>query len=100
MALQSQEFKMAERESNMGESFTKRIRSRSNKLLKSNPTIVEEENDFPFESIDFIRVGAAHTEAKPHDESDHVDLFARLVHHTMRIFQPYDPLSKIEIENK
>jgi hypothetical protein len=80
--------------------FAKRIRKRSTSSTSSEVRIVEEENDFPFASLDFIRVGSAHNVSKPENDAVNANLLERIANHVMGIFQPESLPVKIEIEKK
>ncbi len=80
--------------------FTTRVRQRQTVSKANEVKIVEAENDFPFASVDFIRVGSAHNVSKPENDSDNASLLERIANHVQSIFQPQNFPVKIEVENK
>ena len=71
----------------MSTSFTDRVKSRASQPAQS-VTVVEEENDFPFESIDFIRIGSAHTLCDLSQDDENADLLLRVSSHIMSRYEP------------
>ncbi len=79
------------------ESFTSSVRH-SEAVAKSSPRIIEGENDFPFDRINFVRIGSAHTSCKPEHRKRNADLFARLVTYVAARYEPDQSPATIEIE--
>lgn len=79
--------------------FTDRIKPRN--AQSSEPVkIVEEENDFPFAYIDYLRIGAAHAVCEPSQDAEHIDLLLRISTHTMRRYEPDLLPAKVSVEYK
>lgn len=80
-------------------SFTDRVKSRTSQSTQS-VTVVEAENDFPFESIDFVRIGSAHTVCEPSQDDENADLLLRASTHIMSRYEPDLLPAKVVIELK
>jgi hypothetical protein len=81
----------------MSTSFTDRVKSRTSQPTQS-VTIVEAENDFAFESIDFVRIGSAHTVCDPSQDDENANLLLRVS--IMRRYEPDLLPAKVVIEHK
>ena len=68
--------------------FCSRIKRTDSKSDGSSAKIVNVENDFPFEHVDFIRIGSAHAVCSPDHDAENADLLLRLASCVMARFQP------------
>lgn len=66
----------------------------------SNVKIVDAENDFPFERIEFIRIGSAHTVSSGERAAENADLLQRLAEFVMAQFQPEALPATVEVLEK
>lgn len=79
-------------------SFSNRVRSNNTHV---GVIIVEEENNFPFVSIDFVRIGSAHQAiTDPSQEQGNIELLEKLINHVMARFEPEHSPSPIVVEHK
>ncbi len=62
--------------------------------------IIEEENNYPFAHIDFVRVGSAHAVCEPHQDAENIDLLRRLSAHILHRYQPELLPAKVSLEYK
>jgi hypothetical protein len=83
-----------------GRSFASRVRRSETNGRSSPPRIVEEENDFPFDRIDFVRIGSAHNACKSEHQERNSDLLQRIVTYVMSRYEPDRLPSTIEIEQR
>lgn len=70
--------------------FTDRIKPRHSQATESAQSVkvVEAENDFPFASIDHLRVGSAHAACEPNHDAENIDLMLRISTHIMSRYEP------------
>jgi hypothetical protein len=59
-------------------SFLSRVQTRNPKPIDVQPRVIESENDFPFTSFDFLRVGSGHTVCEPQHDDENRELMRRL----------------------
>lgn len=62
--------------------------------------IIEEENNYPFAHIDFVRVGSAHAVCEPHQDAENIDLLRRVSTHILHRYQPELLPAKVSLEYK
>lgn len=62
--------------------------------------IIEEENNYPFSHIDFVRVGSAHAVCEPHQDAENIDLLRRVSAHILHRYQPELLPAKVSLEYK
>jgi len=62
--------------------------------------IVNEENDFEFSSLSFIRVGSAHQVCEPIQDQENADLLERIINHLMRQYEPAADPQQVVIQHK
>ena len=66
----------------------------------SGVKIVDAENDFPFERIEFIRIGSAHTVSTEERDAENADLLQRLAEFVMAQFQPEELPATVVVQEK
>ena len=62
--------------------------------------IIEAENDFPFASINYLRVGSAHTVCAPSEDEENIDLMLRISTHIMSRYEPELLPAQVIVEYK
>jgi hypothetical protein len=73
--------------------------SRGLKRARANKVRLENENDFPFATVDFIRVGSAHAVQRC-DQQDLIRAMESIVHEIEAKYQPDHPRSQVVVELK
>jgi hypothetical protein len=96
---------MAESDNPVVGEFSSRIsrREKSGEASASSGSgvkIVDAENHFPFERIDFIRVGSAHTVSAGERDAENADLLQRLAAFVMAQFQPEALPATVDVQEK
>ena len=66
----------------------------------SGVKIVDAENNFPFQRIEFIRIGSAHTVSSGERDTENADLLQRLAEYVMAQFQPEALPTTVEVQEK
>lgn len=82
--------------------FTDRIKPRHSQASEpaKSVKVVEAENDFPFASIDHLRVGSAHAVCEPTQEAENIDLMLRISTHIMSRYEPNLLPAQVAVETK
>ncbi|MBY0589268.1 hypothetical protein K2X85_19000 [bacterium] len=87
-------------------SFQERLNKERGKVTSTDScpvvpsSVITEENNFPFDRIDFVRLGSAHAKEERSNRADLRKIIATIAHDIERKYQPEKEPSTVEIIDK